>query len=268
MAGIETGYETRFDFPRRADAPALVYLLASVPRSGSTYVSHLLWRCGCLGAPLEYLNFEPGGPHGFAHGAPTAQSRLWDEILARRTGPNGVFGLKTFPEQMQALQDTNPALLARVMRTLIPGRGQGRVVQLRRRDRTAHAISYARAALSGIWRSEQEIGGRPEPAYSERAVINAGLSIDQQERVWQAMYRDLDLRPLVLCYEDVLADPAGAVAAVAAHLGVALDPAAAVDIPEIARQSQTGAKVWREAHDRQAGEGREPLPPPHSPRAS
>ena len=56
---MDTGYEAKFDFPARDRAPERSYLLATVPRSGSTYLSHVLWRTGCLGAPLEYLNFEP-----------------------------------------------------------------------------------------------------------------------------------------------------------------------------------------------------------------
>lgn len=253
MDAIKTGYEAEFDFPAREGPPTLQYLLATVPRSGSTYVSHLLWQSGCLGAPLEYLNFEPSGPYGFASQSPAAQAALWQGVLAKRTSPNGVFGLKTFPVQMQALQENNPALLGQVMRTLFRGPAPTKVVQLRRRDRTAHAISYARAALSGIWRSEQESADRPEPDYSERALVNAGHLIDGQERAWEEMYRDLGLSPLVIWYEDVLADPAGAVATVAGHVGATLDPAGVVDIPEIRQQSQRGAKAWAAAHANKAG---------------
>ena len=71
--GVVTGYEPEFDFPERHGAPERPWLFASVPRSGSTYVSHLLWATGCLGAPLEYLNFEPSGPYGFASESPAAQ---------------------------------------------------------------------------------------------------------------------------------------------------------------------------------------------------
>lgn len=46
LEGIETGYEEKFDFPYRSQPPERTYILASVPRSGSTYVSHLLWRTG------------------------------------------------------------------------------------------------------------------------------------------------------------------------------------------------------------------------------
>jgi hypothetical protein len=61
---IETGYEAECDFPPHRPPPSHPYLLASVPRSGSTYGSHILWQTGCLGAPLEYCNFEPTGPPG------------------------------------------------------------------------------------------------------------------------------------------------------------------------------------------------------------
>ena len=58
----------------------------------------------------------------------------------------------------------------------------------------------------------------------------------------------LDDQPLVLWYEDVLADPGAATGAVAAYLGIALDPAAAVEVPVIERQSQAGARAWAERH--------------------
>ena len=53
LQGLDTGYEGKFDFAPRREPPSRPYLLASVPRTGSTLLSHLLWRTGCLGAPLE-----------------------------------------------------------------------------------------------------------------------------------------------------------------------------------------------------------------------
>ena len=187
---MDTGYEAKFDFPARAAAPERPYLLATVPRSGSTYLSHVLWRTGCLGAPLEYLNFDPAGPYGHASASPVAQ----------------------------------------------------------RRDRTAHAISYARAILSGVWRQEQEHAGLAEPDYSALAIERASRMIDEQEAAWQAMFADLTLTPLTLWYEDVVADPGAAAAEVADHLGVPLEPGREVGIPEIARQSQDGARAWASKH--------------------
>jgi LPS sulfotransferase NodH len=248
LEGIETGYEAEFDFPRCAVPPPRPYLLASVPRSGSTFVSHLLWQTGCLGAPLEYCNFEDAGPYGHANLSPSEQQRLWKTALSRRTSPNGVFGLKGFPVQFEALHRSNPALLSDVMRTLFPAPGRGRVVWLRRRDRTAHAISYARAILSGIWRAEQEREGRAEPEYSRLAVERAGHMIEDQDGAWRAMFADLAIAPLELWFEDVLADSGAAIEAVAGYLEVEIDAAAAVKVPPIERQSQEGARAWAMRH--------------------
>jgi LPS sulfotransferase NodH len=248
LEGIETGYEAGFDFPPYAARPPRPYLFASVPRSGSTFVSHLLWQTGCLGAPLEYCNFEETGPYGHASQSPVEQQKLWRTALGRRTSPNGVFGLKGFPVQFEALHRSNPALLADVMRTLFPAPGRGRVVLLRRRDRTAHAISYARAILSGIWRAEQERGGRAEPEYSRIAVERAGRMIEDQEGAWRTMLVDLAIVALELWYEDVLADPDAATKAVAGYLEVEIDPAAAVNVPPIKRQAQKGARDWAARH--------------------
>lgn len=245
---METGYEGRFDFPPRPDPPERPYLLASVPRSGSTYLSHLLWGTGCLGAPLEYLNFDPAGPYGFASTSPKHQASVWQSALNRRTSPNGVFGLKGFPVQFEALQRGNPALLGEVMRTILPSRGESRVVYLRRRDRTAHAISYARAILSGVWRKEQESGAGAEPEYSPIAVARAERLIEGQEATWTQMFADLRIAPLEIWYEDCVASPEAITLSVAAHLGVSLDPAGRVEVPPIERQAQGGALAWARRH--------------------
>src|SRR5690606_41894807 len=74
------------------------------------------------------------------------------------------------------------------------------------------------------------------------------IFIEVQEAAWQAMIADLKLAPLVLYYEDILAEPRAAIAAVAEFIGVEIDPAAEVDVPAIRRQSQEGARAWAERH--------------------
>ena len=174
LTDIETGYEGKFDFPGRQQKPALAYLLASVPRAGSTHFSHLLWRTGCLGAPLEYLNFEGAGPYGFAAAAASLQHELWRSVLRRRCSPNGVFGLKVFPPQLEALQKSNPELLSNVLATMLPRDAPRHVIYLRRRDRVAQTVSLARASLSGIWRQDQEKAGA--------APLQYGVAVQYRRR--------------------------------------------------------------------------------------
>jgi LPS sulfotransferase NodH len=251
LDNIETGYEERYDFPYRADPPERPYMIATVPRTGSSFVSHLLWRTGCLGAPLEYLNFLPSGPSRFATSDPQQQVALWRTMLHLRTSPNGVFGVKCFSLQLRELQQRNPSLLRDVFSALLLRGPSTRVVRLKRRDRIGHAISYARSALSGIWRKEQEAAGAAVVDYSPEAVEQAGAYIDQQEADWDLLLKELSIEPLTLWYEDVTASPDEAVRGVAEFVGVNLDPKAAVTIPEVEKQAQEDSMRWRQSYEEQ-----------------
>ena len=252
---IDTGYEGKFDFPARVQGPERTYLLASVPRAGSTYFSHLLWRTGCLGAPLEYLNFAPGGPYGFAANSPDMQQQLWHSVLRRRCSPNGVFGLKAFPVQLEHLQRTNPALLQDVLATMLPRDQTRHVVYLRRRDRVAHVVSYARAWLSGVWRKEQESAEAQPVEYSEQALDEAERGLAYQEGVWERMFADLRIEPLTVWHEDVLADAMGIARQVADYLGVAIKAGAGIEVPEVQKQSAGDANTWIDRYSRRANSG-------------
>ena len=243
LEGIETGYEGKYDFPPRSAAPGLAYLLGSVPRTGSTWLSHLLWSSGCLGAPLEYLNFDEAGPYGFASRSLPQQQGLWRSVLRRRTSPNGVFGVKCFPSQLQQLQEGHPALLTEVLSTVLSSRPP-RIVWLGRRDEIAHAVSYARAILSGVWRKEQEAGGEPRVEYSDIAIERARGLLDGQLAAWEEMFRELRIEPLRLWYEDVIAAPEDTVRRVANYLGVELRPEAAVTVPAVKKQSEAESAEW------------------------
>ncbi len=247
---IDTGYEGKFDFPTRDQAPEITYLLATVPRAGSTHFSHVLWQTGCLGAPLEYLNFEPGGPYGFAANSPEAQLNLWHSVLRRRCSPNGVFGLKAFPMQFEALNHDNPPLLQEVLAAMLPRGGPRHIIYLRRRDLLAQTISYARAVMTGVWRKEQEASTSGSLDYSQEQLESAERGIVFQQNVWGRMFNDLRIDPLCIWHEDVLADPAAASRQVGDYIGVSIEPASAVQIPQISKQSRGEAEAWMDRYSK------------------
>jgi LPS sulfotransferase NodH len=255
LEGVDTGLEGKFDFPPVGRPPDAVYMLATVPRTGSSFFSHVLWRTGCLGAPLEYLNFDPAGPYSFASNSAELQQRLWRSVLRRRTSPNGVFGFKCFPMQLQALEEGNPGLLAEVLAASLPRDRPKRIVHLARRDRIAHAISWARATLSGVWRKEQEGGRGAAVDYSQKALETAEHWIDLQAGIWERMFADLRIEPLRLWYEDVAAAPEAAAAQVADYLGVAIDPKAAVEVPAVLKQSEGDSRAWAARYAQAKGLG-------------
>lgn len=244
LARLDTGYEGKFDFPRRADPPSLTYVVATLPRTGSTWFTHLLWETGCMGAPLEYLNFEPSGPYYFAARSPSVQQTLWHSVLARRTSPNGAFGLKCFPNQLESLVQENSQLLSQVMSMFVTDVPRPKVVYLERTDRSAHAISYARASLSGVWRSEQESEQETAVAYSEKAIRRAQEALDLQITAWEQMFSDLRIEPLRISYEAIRTDPGRSVQAVAEFLGIRLYRRARIVVPEVRQQAGDQAKAW------------------------
>ena len=251
LHGIETGYEAKFDFPLRRGLPEKVYVLASVPRSGSTYLSHLLWRTGCLGAPLEYLNFLPAGHYGFASNSPQEQLAIWESVLHRRTSPNGVFGIKCFPMLIAMLFHSNPRLYNQATAMLMPTDRSARVVRLKRRDRLAHAISFARAARSGIWRQEQEPPDGVAVDYSRAAIDQAMDELDRAETGWDPLFERLEAEPLTLWYEDVVDRPGDAVRNVAKFLKVRIDPSFEVAVPQVRKQAQTDSRTWAQRYKAQ-----------------
>jgi trehalose 2-sulfotransferase len=238
----DTGYEGRFDFPAVGGEPRMTYMIATVPRSGSTYLSHLLWKTGSLGAPLEYLNFDPLGPYFFAAGNPQGQIDLWRSVKRRRTSPNGIFGFKCFLMQLAALEKSNRPLLADL--------GAERVIYLRRRDRIAHAVSLARAMISGIWDQRQVAGEEPAIAYSQSTIEEAERAILWQEAGWEKLFARQRLEPLRLFYEDVVASPGESIGRIAQHLGVEIEGKEDVRVPEMVRQSGEESKIWAERYAR------------------
>jgi trehalose 2-sulfotransferase len=244
LDGIETGYESKFDFALAPHGPKISYLLASVPRAGSSFLSHELWRTGCLGAPLEYLNFDPAGPYHFAAASTGGQQKLWSRVLQTRTSPNGVFGLKGFLMQFHQLQRFNPGLLASVLSIVLPRDGPKRIVYLRRRDKIAQAVSYARASKSGVWRREQEKEGSSWIDYSREEIEAAERGIRVQEEQWEQMFSDLRIEPLRIWHEDALENPAAVAEGVARYLGVPMDPQQTVQVPPVLKQSEGNAAAW------------------------
>lgn len=253
LVGLDTGYEGKFDFPRRAGPPTLTYLIATVPRTGSSWFSHLLWETGCLGAPLEYLNFEESGPYYFAAKSASAQQQLWRSLRSRRTSPNGSFGLKCFPTQLESLQQANPQLLSEVMSRFLTDVPEPRVIYLERADPIAHAISYARATLSGVWRHEQEGERGAEVVYSEAAIQRARDGLNLQIAAWEQMFSDLQIQPFRLSYEAIMADPDGALLQVANFLGIQLNSDARIVVPVVRKQAHGDAKAWAERFRREKG---------------
>lgn len=88
-------YSEAYDLLARKDRPKTRYMVASIPRSGSTYFCLQMWRQGVFGAPMEYINF-PRLRRLIDRLGSGDVVRHWRRVQRVRTTPNGVFGYKSF----------------------------------------------------------------------------------------------------------------------------------------------------------------------------
>src|SRR5215470_15256953 len=130
-----------WDFQPSSAKRRLFYCVAATPRSGSTFLCHLLWATGCMGAPAEY--FDP--QFSMLPMASRLRARSTGEYVKllkeRRTSPNGVFGFKAFWRHFRFMADFD--LLGFFPRL--------RFVHIERQDRLAQAVSLAKAEALRQW---------------------------------------------------------------------------------------------------------------------
>lgn len=215
---------------------ARTYVIASIPRSGSTLLGNTLWDTHRVGAPKEYLNpmqvrdWEARlGPRwsvrarhralrgplvGLAGRGPWSRARLeryLERVRARRTDPSGWFGLKLHHHHFAAWFLDRGWDVDELLHV-------DRWIAITRRDHLAQAVSWARALQTGAWASWQ----RPwRPPVYDAALIRGRLrAIEQAEAGWDAFFAARGIAPLRVTYEELVADRDTTVGRVLDFLGV------------------------------------------------
>jgi LPS sulfotransferase NodH len=222
-----------YDFPAFTGT-ARSYLIASTPRCGSHYLGHLLRGTGLLGSPLEY--FSRGRMADWqARLGTTAHRDLFKRLLRRRTSPSGWFGVKAHWPQFEPIA-ADAELFDFFHLQLF--------VQLTRSDRVAQAVSLVIAQQTSAWISFQP--PTRQPIYDAAAIAAALAGIDHQLDCWQRFFATRGIEPLLLSYDDLVADPAVSVRRVLACCGLpAADlPIHATLLPQ--RQASPLNQAWAE----------------------
>jgi trehalose 2-sulfotransferase len=213
----------QYDFPLFEGKPC-VYLIASLPRSGSHYFAHVLRAAGQFGCPNEYLH-------------PTLADRPIREVLGElfkhRTSPNGWFGLKAhWPQFVRLLRDPVAYEFVDIER----------YIRITRRDVLGAAISYVIARQTSSWISFQPTRG--QPSYDFVEIADTRAKIEEQDRQWTAFFEASALDSARVVYEDLLASPQATIDAIAKDFGVAATKLPAAVRPQ--RQAGSLNNEWRQ----------------------
>ncbi len=162
-----------------------------------------------------------------------------EEIEARRTSPNGVFGLKVHSYQLRQIwggdHESIKAFLSRFDHLVFVGR----------RDKLAQAVSLSRARVTQIWTSEdRRFLAEDDPRLHMEVPFNPALiaecleMIASGELAWLRLFRATRRKPLVLEYENFVADMAGSTRKILNALGVQ-----GSDLPASPHLRKQGAKA-------------------------
>lgn len=194
--------------------PSTCYLICAVQRSGSTLLCEALRNTGLAGLPDEYFLCTEDyswqdSPLAREHGVSTNADYL-PLVLRRGTTPNGVFGAKVMWNywepaiaHLQAIPAYRGLDALEMLATLFPNL---HYIWLVRRDRVQQAVSWAKAAKTGVWSRRQESPPAlaQEPDFDFELVDNLVRLIDEGERGWARFFQACGVEPHKVFFSDVV----------------------------------------------------------------
>jgi LPS sulfotransferase NodH len=180
-----------------------------------------------------------------------------DRVIVATTTPNGVFGAKVHWAHFLNLVDKTelaegaPASAAERLRRRFPDL---RYIYLVRRNAVARAISHYRAKKTDRWRLDSQstteyASGEGEPGFDFDAIDSFVRLGEAEDANWRQFFRQHDIRPLELSYEELVADLEGTVRRVILFLGI---PAAKFNMapPTLRKQADDRSKEWETRYRR------------------
>jgi trehalose 2-sulfotransferase len=213
---------------------AVRYAVCALPRSGSSLLCELLFGTRLAGAPAEYFDRALMKQFRARWGVTTFDDYL-DALLARKTGPNGVFGFKAhFFQLAEAFPD---GALDHALPSL-------RRVYITRRDRLRQAISWARAIQSGEWASDHVVKAERPVVFRREQIDRLLAGISQREHRWESLFAASGSAPLRIDYEDLVASPDETVLGVLRHIGVECSERVRIGAPTLRRQADEVTEDW------------------------
>jgi trehalose 2-sulfotransferase len=241
---IRSMSDKRLDFAH-ATPLRMAYLVASSPRSGSTYLCSILAQSGLLGAPAEMLNPGPDLRAFKARLKVSSHAEYIAALITLRTSRSGVFGLKAHFRNFEAFLKEYPPLL----QVLSPMT----YIYVYRRDGVAQAVSMVRALQTNQWlaQAEEKPKGKARLRYDRDLIAKTMKEIELADAAWVRWFEANNINPFRIVYEDLTADPARTVQSVVELLGVQNAESDEVMAPPVEKQADDTNLEWIERFRRE-----------------
>lgn len=202
------------------------YVVCTEARSGSSFLRRLLKSTGVLGDPWEQFSTRAVVTRMLRDPAFLAAQ------LERASTTNGVYGLKVFTPHFDMARRTRWA-------ERLPN---VHFVHLRRHDLLGQALSLVRAQQTLQYKATVSAEGAPR--YDRRLIADRLTRLAHGHARWESYFARNGIVPLRLVYEELVADPQGAVDAVRCLVDV---ESSEVDLSqvELTVQADEVTEEWR-----------------------
>lgn len=228
---------------------AISYVIASVQRSGTHLLCNILRSTGVAGSPQEYFLSKPGETWENRWGAPSRDAYV-QQILRQNTTTNGVFGTVVmwsyFERMVQMLQEIPVYRNLNAAPVLAAVFGNPKYIWMRRRNHVDQAVSWAIACQTGLWAQtrEEKLEPRAPPKFDFKVIDEWCNRIAAHEAGWENYFRENQIQPLVLYYEDLVASHRAGAERVLEFLGLPIPPGMEIPPPTLEKQATRISKEW------------------------
>lgn len=229
--------------------PLISYIIASVQRSGTHLLCSILRSTGVAGRPGEHFFCKRTETWEERWGSPSRAAYV-ERMLRQGRTPNGVFGfvaMWTYFERIIDMLHEMPAYQhldrSQVLNAVF---NQPKYIWMRRRDRVRQAVSWTIASQTELW--SQKPGEAPQldvaPRFDFELIDRRYNHIRSDETNWENYFRQNQIEPLVLFYEDMTASNRDASERALEFLGVPFPPDLRLPAPTVEKQATAISEEW------------------------
>ncbi len=192
---------------------------------------------------------KPGETWEERWGTPSRIAYL-QRVLSQKTAVNGVFGTVVmwsyFERMLQLLQEipryknlNGAQLLAAVF-------NEPKYIWMRRRNHVEQAVSWAIACQTGAWtqKAEEKSLPRAVPKFDFKVIDEWCNRIAAHDEGWANYFRENQIEPLILFYEDVVASHRTAAEHVLEFLELPIPPSLEIPPPAVEKQATRISEDW------------------------
>jgi trehalose 2-sulfotransferase len=205
-------------------ASKIRYVICTNPRTGSTLLSEKLMSTGVCGNDVrELFHVEKFFNR---HKKVTDVKSYLQDIFARAETPNGVSGFKVHYLQLSYLKILwRRTLWTWIDETYIMDQfpTSTRYIYLYRKDKLQQAISYYIAINSAQWSSRLTARSQVRTHFFTPIIVAYYVRMfEKLDVLWLAYFKNKNISPLVISYEDLRTDADAVTRRVGEYIGVTI----------------------------------------------